>query len=89
MTKLLIKLKTLLTDYNLLFRLRFLFFAQTSVLPSLVCDSLPEYRIRIALIPAILRVSTFIPNRSGADFSMTVSESETGIPRDIDGKRWT
>ena len=40
--------------------------------------------MRISLIPAIPRVS-FMPIRSGTHFSIVVSDSETGIPRNIDG----
>ena len=41
--------------------------------------------MRIALIPATPRVSLpLIPTRSGTDFSIVVSDSETGIPRNID-----
>ena len=54
------------------------------MLPGLVCDSLPEHRMWIALIPAIPRVS-FMPTRSRTDFYVIVSDSETGIPRNIEG----
>ena len=54
-------------------------------LPGLVCDSLPEYRIRIALIPANPPVSLpLLSTRFGPDFSIIVSDSETGIPRNIE-----
>ena len=55
------------------------------MLPGLVCDSLAEYRIRITLIPAISRVSlSLLPTRFGPDFSIIVSDSGTGIPRNIE-----
>ena len=40
--------------------------------------------MRIAIIPTILRVS-FMLTHSGTDFSIVVSDSETGIPRNING----